>query len=682
MSMQDIQKQKNEWKRKGWSIPDIRGSKQDWYAIVQELMEVISANGIVDMNIEPDLKSTEGSYSWRDYAPFLKGIGLVINKAGKLSLTELGNQFCNHPNKRFVANLIHDKYRIFGEILFLIQDNPKTVEDIDEMLCRDYSLNWENLSNTRRRTDWLEVLGLIEAVGNRKWGVSAEGKKALAEWIIVTPDVVDCVNESESEIKILPPSTEIADLLTPLAENPMNHKKRNTYNMWMPSPNRIENLRLIVQYATDKVARGDLFEFIENEFHLKASSVESMMPFLRADGLIEEVGKNVYIATTAAKAWCESGNDLDLIRIIHANKRFVGEMILAAKEDTTRNDIYAEASKYGMNTEKSRWIMGLLIEAGILEETQYLHVKTTNLGMALAAELPMMQADLVELKLIESSVKNENEESDNIMENSKQQLFDSLSAAARDPMAEGKASGVAFEENIAAMFRFMGFDAIRIGGAGNTDVVVKWKDISGKTVTAIVDGKSKSGGNVAHTDISDVAIETHKEKNGADYVAIIGPGFSGDTIKNFARKKGFALITDGELIDVALSAKKLGLSLDEIALMFKVPSGESELEELINFKTRQLEIVSLIIKTFKQEQEVMDSLSARDLYFLLRGTDVSPSLEELINVFELLATAEIGVLTMIKKGSPTENTTYAMQNEVQKANRLRALASAIESGLV
>lgn len=681
MLIQDMQKQKNEWKRKGWSIPELRGSKQNWYAIVQELMEVLSSNGVVDMNTEPELKSTDVSYSWRTYASFLKGIGLVINKSGKLSLAELGEEFCSHPSKRFIADLIHDRYRIFGEILLLIKDNPKTIEDIDGILCRDYSLNWVNLSNTRRRTDWLEVLGLIEAVGNRKWAVSSEGEKALDTWIIVTPDVIDIVDEGENEVKILPPPTEIADLLTPLVEDPSLHKKRNTYNMWMPSPNRIENLRLIVQYATEKVTRRELFAFIENEFHLKTSSVESMMPFLRADGLLEEVGKNVYIATAAAKAWCESGSDLDLIRIIHANKRFVGEMISVAKDDITRNDIYAEASKYGINTEKSRWIMGLLIEAGILEETQYLHVKATRLGNAFAAELPMMQADLIEIK---SSISSENtiEKPDETDENDRQRLFDSLSESARDPMAEGKASGVAFEENIAAMYRFMGFDAVRIGGAGNTDVVIKWKDESGKTITAIVDGKSKSSGTVTHTDVSDVAIETHKEKNDADYVAIVGPGFGGDTIKNFARKKGFALITDNELIDIAVNVKKLGLSLTEIALMFKVPNGGAELEELINSKRRQLEIVSLIVKTFKQEQEVMDSLSARDLYFLLRGTEVSPSLEELINVFELLSTEEMGVLTMIKKGSPIENTTYAMRNEVQVVNRLRALATAIESGLM
>ncbi|SEA63202.1 Restriction endonuclease [Pseudobutyrivibrio sp. ACV-2] len=679
MEIMDIQQQKSEWKRKRWSIPELRGSKQEWYEIVRELVERI-ANNAVDMNTTPDLKVTSSVYPWRNYAPFLKGIGVAANKAGLLTITDAGVKFIESPNKRYIADLLHDKYRIFGEILYLLQSEPKTIEDIDELLCREYSLDWANLSNTRRRTDWLEVLGMIEAVGNRKWGLTDEGKKAIQDWPLVSSDVVDHTEENNQDIQITPAPTEIEELLKKLVDNPALHKKRNTYNIWIPSPNRIENLRTIVQYASEKVTRSDLFEFIENEFQLKTSSVESMMPFLKADGLIEEVGKSIYVSTSAAKAWCETGNDLDLLRIMHANKRFVGEMILAAKDDTTRNEVYAEGSKYGMNTEKSRWVMGLLIEAGILEETQYLHVKATGLGKAFAASLPMMSADNVlpenPTTEIENNVDNTPSKNDE-----KIQLFDALSNSARDPMAEGKASGVAFEENIAAMFRLMGFDAIRIGGAGNTDVVVKWKDNTGKTVTAVVDGKSKSGGTVTHTDISDVAIETHKEKNGADYVAIVGPGFGGDTIKNFARKKGFSLVTDKELIDIALSAKELGLSLDEIALLFKVPNGIPALEELINAQKRQLEIISLVVKTFKQEQEAMDSLSARDLYFLLRGTEISPSLEELINAFELLATDEIGVLNLIKKASPTENTTYAMQNEVQRVNKLRAIASAIECGI-
>ena len=175
--------------------------------------------------------------------------------------------------------------------------------------------------------------------------------------------------------------------------------------------------------------------------------------------------------------------------------------------------------------------------------------------------------------------------------------------------------------------------------------------------------------------------ETHKEKNNAEYVAIIGPGFSGDTIKNHARKKGFSLITDEELIDIAQNVQSSGLSLNEIALLFNVPNGLAQLSELINARKREIEIITLVISTFKQEQDAMESLSARDLYFLLRRTELSPSLEELISAFETLSKVEVGVLSQVKKASAIENTTYEIRGGKYCVNRLRALANAIEKGL-
>lgn len=119
---------------------------------------------------------------------------------------------------------------------------------------------------------------------------------------------------------------EIAILLQRLENSPEMHKKRSRYNIWVPSPNRIDNLRVIIQAASERIAKADLFHFIEEEFNLKTSSVESMFPFLKVSGLIEEVGRNIYMATTAANAWLETGNDLDFIRVLHSNMQFVGEM--------------------------------------------------------------------------------------------------------------------------------------------------------------------------------------------------------------------------------------------------------------------------------------------------------------------------------------------------------------------
>ena len=78
---------------------------------------------------------------------------------------------------------------------------------------------------------------------------------------------------------------------------------------------------------------------------------------------------------------------------------------------------------------------------------------------------------------------------------------------------------------------------------------------------------------------------------------------------------------------------------------------------------------------------MLGSLSARDMYLLLRSTDISPSLEELLEVFETLSQSDIGVLNSVKKVSFAENITYILKNGKRTVNRLRALAFAIEKGL-
>lgn len=436
-----------------------------------------------------------------------------------------------------------------------------------------------------------------------------------------------------------------------------------------------------MQYASERIARNDLFHFIGEEFKLRASSVDSMLPFLKASGLLEEVGRNVYVATPAAKAWLETGNDLDFVRILHANMRFVGEMIKAANEDIIRNEIYARAKQHGLNTEKARWITGFLLEAGLLEEPQYLHLKATPVGKQFVLELPLANAEDLDDAILKPESSDIKKAAASPAQEESEQLTARLHNTARDPYAEGKASGVAFEEAIAEAFNFMGFYAKRIGGSGDTDVVVCWKDNDGKNITAIIDGKSKSGGFVSHGDISDVAIDAHKDKNNADYVAIVGPGFSGDTIRNHAKKKSFALITDTELSDIAKHSYSLGLKLQEISLIFQVPNGLSQLAELISSKQRELTITSHVVSRLRREQDELGGLSPRDVFLLLRNTDDSPSLEELLNVFEMLSRPEIGVLTAVTNSRSPENTVYTLTEGKRAVNRLRALASAIDKGL-
>ena len=674
MTSPDIQQQKNEWRKKSWSIPDLRGSKQIWFPLVKALIFQIHNDQANDLDTIPPITDIPDLQTWRVYEPFLKNIGLVKNESGSLYLSTLGESFLQNPSKEFLADVIQDKLRLFGEALQIFE-TKETIEGANKKLCDNYSLDWPTLHHIRRRADWFESLGLIEAVGNRQWKITNIGQKLLSGWILVSPKAIESFSEEKVSIIIPDAPEEINNLLQELFRVPENHRKRSTYNIWVPSPNRIQNLNTIIQFAKEKIDKTTLFSYIEKEFNLKLSSVESMLPFLKVSGLIEEVGRAIYVATPASKAWLQTGNDLDFIRILHCKMRFVGEMIAVALEDITRNDLYLKAKNYGLNTDKARWIAGFLIEAGLLEEPRYLHLKATQLGKAFVATLPLSNP------IEETTITNSFENNKAVVELSDlDRIIERLTVSSTDPTAENKPPGFAFEEAISDIFSSMGFQSKHIGGSGDTDVVVQWRDESGKTLTAIVDGKSKSNGHVVHNDISDIAIETHKEKNSAEYVAIVGPTFSGNTIANHAKKKGFSLITVPELCEIAKASQSYGLELNEIALLFSVPNGLSQLGELISQKQRELDIITMVISNFCIEQETLGELSPRDMFLLLRNTEQSPSMEELLSIYSKLSNPEVGVLKTTDKRSP-ENRVYSLKHEKTAANRLRALAKSIEDGL-
>ena len=191
---------------------------------------------------------------------------------------------------------------------------------------------------------------------------------------------------------------------------------------------------------------------------------------------------------------------------------------LASLADVAVDDAFgvshrAHASNAGI-AQYVEVVAGFLIEAGLLEETRYLHLKATRAGALMASSLPLEGEPA---KTAEAPGTPDDERPEAEAASAGERLFERLLRASCDPAAEGKPSGTAFEEEIAEAFRYMGFDAKRLGGPGNTDVLVRWSDDEGGSFAAVVEGKSKSGGAVYHTDISDVSIDAHMEKAAATF---------------------------------------------------------------------------------------------------------------------------------------------------------------------
>ncbi|MFF7924937.1 restriction endonuclease [Streptomyces mirabilis] len=675
--------QRNKWMQQASSVPNLLCGKDEMFPLTLELVRMIGNGEALDFDARPTLSSVESSRTWRQYSYVLRQMGLVQNRKGVLRLTADGSEFLSDESRSRLASLMADRIRLFAEVLGLLVREPLTVEEANAELVESYNLDWKSVNNTRLRMTWLEVLGMVEWLGGRKQSATPNGRTLFATWEIVTPSALE-IHDSGEVIDIPEAPEEIATLLEQLATTQGAQEARNTYNIWVPSPkedpNKIENMRTCIAAAADQIEKDALLRFIADRFGLKRSSVDSMLPFMRAAGLLQEVRRGVFSATPAAKAWLHSGSDIDFIRILHANMKFVGELIRAAKVNVSRNDVYQEGIKYGLNKDKVRWLTAFMVESGLLVETSWSSVQATATGLLLIETLPLDEPRIPKVATEHESasaltpqVLTEPDEVSRIVE--------SLKRASVDPSAEGGTPGAAFEGCIEKAFRHMGFRAQRISGPGDTDIVVQWFDNNGSLRTAIVDGKSTSSGRVSHNNVSDVAIDTHKEKRSAEYVAIIGPAFSGDTLKNMAQKKQWALITAEELGQVVSSSEALGLRPVDIGILFEVPDGLSRLAGLIDARQRELDILTLVISRLKVESGTEEAVSARDISLIERASQLAPNIDELLEMFRLFDRLDLDIVRSIEDVPDPRYATYRIGDARPAAKRLRALAAAIERGL-
>ncbi|MFG1654244.1 restriction endonuclease [Micromonospora sp. NPDC049275] len=687
----DLAEQRALWRKQASAIPGLLGGKAVWLPLVLELVKQVGEGHAIGLDTKPelsfDIESVERrqggaaprleAATWRDYYGFLRGLQLVENTVDELRLTATGLQLQSDRTPARLAAIMADRIRLFAEVLSLIAVEPLTIDEVDERIRARYRQSWKSKGNTRIRMDWQEVLGLIEAVGNRRWGITSAGRAVLVGRVLVGPEIFDEAPVSLADIPEAP--AEIAAILEEFSTSARTHDSRNTYNIWVPSPpsnpNKVENLRTIVNAALGRIERRELFSFISETFDLRSSSVESMLPFLRASGLLVEVGRGVFEATSAARAWVESGEDLNFIRILHANMRFVGEMIRAVENDVTRNDMYSEAANFGLNVDKCRWIASFLLNTGLIEEPRYGSLRATRRGSALAAELPLsdMPSAPQERSTQTQDARRAPEETQPL------QVEQELVRLSRDPLAGGEGGGRAFEKAICDAFLVMGFEARTIGGSGDTDILVRWRNADGSQSTAIIEAKARSSGHVTHTDVSDVAIETHRGRHHASFIAIVGPGFSGDTIKNMAAQKKWVLLDADRLGTLAEASIALGLRPYEIGQLFLVPNGLSDLDDLIADRRRELDVVSfLLTKLLEEESEAGEAISARDISRDGRRTELRPSVEEIVNAVDIMSGLHVGALRLVDAADDPKFATYVLGDAPAGARRLRALADAID----
>jgi hypothetical protein len=116
-------------------------------------------------------------------------------------------------------------------------------------------------------------------------------------------------------------------------------------------------------------------------------------------------------------------------------------------------------------------------------------------------------------------------------------------------------------------------------------------------------------------------------------------------------------------------------------MMFQVPGGLSDLDDLIATRERELDIVSfLLTKLLEEASESGEAISARDISRDGRRTELSPSVDEVVAAIGTLSRLPGESLRLVDSADDPKFATYALGDTAAGAGQLRALADAIERG--
>jgi hypothetical protein len=117
---------------------------------------------------------------------------------------------------------------------------------------------------------------------------------------------------------------------------------------------------------------------------------------------------------------------------------------------------------------------------------------------------------------------------------------------ARPAAADGPAPPHEFESALAEAFAFLGFAVERLGGPGETDLVLT-AHLGADSYRVIVDAKTSKNGKVTENQINWPVLAQHRKHHGATDAVVVGEEFGGGNLLRFATEYGVTLLRTADL---------------------------------------------------------------------------------------------------------------------------------------
>lgn len=632
------------WNTLATSIPTLPGGSQTQFPTLVNLLAQVRDGADVDLIQNPG-----------DADKLQKQLGTLkfTKREGEcLVLTESGSSWLREASREKLANVFHEKYAFFGEVVDFLAKRPAGAEALRAYAADEFYAGWTSLDQVRRRLAWLRSFALVEEGAHHTYFATELGIAWLKgiEVLSHAPNMA-----GEAELVAAPPllSVEVTSL---------SHERRVLSWDYLPkSP--VGAVLTLLDMIEQPRKKNDVVVAVAKELEISDSSAKMFIDGMGRLDLFEYVGKFEIRVTPLGTEWSTSGSPLNLVRLLHCRFLGLGESLsVIDDEPRTVGEIHRalyQRVENSPNQSRTASIFRLLTEAGAVARVGPTRYVRTELGLALAEELPM--------STLEGRASNETDHALTVEEriDSVDAVVQELVAASRDASNPAR-----FEEACARAFEALDVSAEHLGGPGRTDVLVTIRSNLQIVGRAIVDAKAASG-QLNERSVNFEALKEHAHKAKADLIAVVAPTYDGaGRIREWAASNGVVLLTADELGRLVQSHHAYPFAAVDIRDLLTV-DGHAGAIARQESNMAYLELTASVVGELVQEED--EPVSARDIARLLRRGGQSVTDGDVSVILEFLALPQVAAI----EGGPQKDYTLPSSLGVA-AKRLRAVASVLD----
>ncbi|MCY4272151.1 MAG: hypothetical protein OXF00_05855 [bacterium] len=413
----------------------------------------------------------------------------------------------------------------------------------------------------------------------------------------------------------------------------------------------IRSLREICdQVVSNHLLRSDLVDWTQNHFQLSTSSANALVGFLHKTDVLESTVNRIHLSEYANR-WYAQKDDGILLGMLHRRIQFVGEMLAELRGGPRSiKELHQAAQRYGLDWKGYGQVSrrrGWLESAGLIEPIAEGRLAITDAGHDLLSKLTLHSRSSPpvggpsNIPVHHPPVPEPEEPAPPNNPSSAEALADEIRAAATDSKNPDR-----LEIAVRDAFRFLGFEAEKLGGAGKTDVLITAPLGKDSSYSAAIDAKAVGNGALGNGQVAWATLDYHRKHHKADYSMVVGPNPAQKSLMRYAADFTVAVLSTEQLADLCLQHDRAPLGLDTYRALFATGGAVNmaPIEQAARDLTRTRNLAVALCAELAEKTSQLGPLSAPVLMGMLYQSDKAYSEPEIQQVLDTLSSPLIGAI--------------------------------------